>query len=87
MSMHATMRLTADEFLVWAEAQPTGRYQLIAGEIIAMAPEKADHARSKGSAWAALKAAINVLACPAKPSSMAWPCVSTKPQFMSPMRW
>lgn len=58
MSMNATKRLTADEFLVWAQAQPTGRYQLIAGEIIAMAPEKADHARSKFSACAALQAAI-----------------------------
>jgi Uma2 family endonuclease len=51
-------RTTADEFLAWAEAQPQGRYELVSGEIFAMAPKKADHARSKYSACAALKAAI-----------------------------
>lgn len=58
MSTPAAKRLTADEFLTWAEAQPTGRYELIDGEIIAMAPEKADHARAKFRTCSALQAAI-----------------------------
>lgn len=49
---------TADEFLVWAEAQPKGRFELFAGEIVAMAPERADHARLKASSWSVLQKAI-----------------------------
>jgi Uma2 family endonuclease len=58
MSTHAAKRLTADEFLAWAEVQPQGRYELFAGEIVAMAPERADHARTKAAVWAALKSSI-----------------------------
>ena len=28
------------EFLTWAEAQPQGRYELVDGKIVAMAPER-----------------------------------------------
>ena len=58
MSTPATKKLTAAEFIDWAMAQPKGRYELFAGEVIAMAPEKADHARLKAAAWSALKSAI-----------------------------
>jgi Uma2 family endonuclease len=58
MSTHAAKRLTADEFLAWAEVQPNGRYELFGGEVVAMAPEKADHARTKFRVCAALQAAI-----------------------------
>ncbi len=64
MSKPAAKRTTADEFLTWAEAQPKGRYELVAGEILAMVPEKADHARTKASVWAALKAAIGRAGAP-----------------------
>lgn len=41
-------RFTADAFLAWALAQPSGaRYELISGEAIAMAPERAGHALVK----------------------------------------
>ena len=33
---------TADEFIAWAIEQPRGRYELVAGEIVAMAPERID---------------------------------------------
>jgi len=38
--------MTVDQFLGWAMAQPDGaRYELMAGEVVAMAPERAAHAR------------------------------------------
>ena len=49
--------MTVDEFLAWAEGRP-GRYELFRGEVIAMAPETADHADVKGAIYAALRSAI-----------------------------
>ena len=41
-------RMTADEFIAWAMERPDGeRYELVAGEVVAMAPERVAHARSK----------------------------------------
>ncbi len=50
--------MTADEFLTWAEAQERGRFELIAGEVVAMAPEIGDHVRAKLAFAIALKEAI-----------------------------
>lgn len=36
-------RMTVDEFIPWAMAQPAGRYELVGGEVFAMAPERARH--------------------------------------------
>jgi Uma2 family endonuclease len=36
-------RMTVAEFLAWASAQPRGRYELVRGEVVAMAPERARH--------------------------------------------
>jgi Uma2 family endonuclease len=48
MSASATNRMTADEFIVWAMQQPEGqRYELVAGEVVAMAPERVAHGRTK----------------------------------------
>ena len=64
---------TADEFIAWAEAQPTGRFELFNGEIVAMASERVNHARAKSSAWLALRLAIAArgLDCEALPDGMA----------------
>jgi Uma2 family endonuclease len=35
--------MNVQEFLAWAAAQPRGRYELVGGEIVAMAPERALH--------------------------------------------
>jgi Uma2 family endonuclease len=64
MATQSAKRMTAGDFLAWAETQPQGRYELVSGEVFAMAPEKADQARSKGAAWAALKAAIKRAGAP-----------------------
>ena len=39
--------MTIPEFLNWAQKQPRGRYELVRGEVIAMAPERARHALTK----------------------------------------
>ena len=39
--------LTADEFIAWALEQPTGRFELDNGVVVAMAPERASHAVAK----------------------------------------
>ena len=51
-------RLKVPEFLAWAEAQPKGRYELVRGEIVAMAPERARHNVVKGNAFLAFREAV-----------------------------
>jgi Uma2 family endonuclease len=66
-------RMTVDQFLSWAMAQPDGpRYELVAGEVVAMAPERAVHARRKARIWRALSDAIGAagLPCEALPDGM-----------------
>ncbi len=50
--------MTLDAFRRWAAAQPPGRFELEAGEVVAMAPERAAHVRAKLRAWATLRDAI-----------------------------
>jgi Uma2 family endonuclease len=65
--------LTADEFIAWALDQPTGRFELDNGVVVAMAPERASHAIAKGNAFVALRNAIGArgLACQAFPDGMS----------------
>lgn len=49
--------LTSDEFIDWARGQP-GRYELVAGRIVAMAPERTRHNLVKAEVWSALKGAV-----------------------------
>ena len=59
MSDLAPKRMTAEEFIAWAMTRPEGEhYELVAGEIVAMAPEKADHVRTKSRIWRLLADAI-----------------------------
>lgn len=66
-------RMTVDEFLRWATAQPDGkRYELVAGQVVAMAPERAVHARRKALIWLALRDGIAAagVPCEALPDGM-----------------
>lgn len=66
--------MTADAFIVWAMQQPEGlRYELVAGEVVAMAPERAGHARTKARIYEAMAQAIPAaeLPCEAFPDGMA----------------
>jgi len=48
VSEPARQRMTSDEFIAWAMEQPeTCRYELIAGEVVTMAPERSAHALTK----------------------------------------
>ena len=75
MSEPARQRMTSDEFIAWAMEQPeTCRYELIAGEVVPMAPERSAHAssqrRTSRAAW--LRGSKRMLDCQAKPRT-AWP--------------
>jgi Uma2 family endonuclease len=66
--------MTADEFIAWAVQQPEGqRYELVAGEVVGMAPERAGHARTKGRTYESLGQAIRAagVPCEAYPDGMS----------------
>lgn len=65
--------LTADEFIAWAMEQPTGRFELDDGVVVAMAPERVRHSRAKAAVWLALRTAVNArgLACEALPDGVS----------------
>jgi Uma2 family endonuclease len=64
--------MTVDEFLVWAERQTAGRYELVDGAVHAMTPERAVHAEIKGAVYIALVTGIRScgLPCHALPDGM-----------------
>lgn len=57
-------RMTVDAFLDWAERQPGGRYELVDGEVWAMASETVLHVRVKSRAFAALDRAVEASGLP-----------------------
>lgn len=74
MSERAHAPMTSDAFIAWAMEQPDGeRYELVAGEIVAMAPERSAHALTKGQAFRRFAEAIETagLSCTAYPDGMA----------------
>ena len=50
--------MTVPEFLAWASAQPRGRYELVRGEVVAMAPERVRHNLVKLAVARSLSAAV-----------------------------
>jgi Uma2 family endonuclease len=57
-------RLTVSAFQAWAETQARGRFELLDGEVVAMAPERIAHVRAKSACWLALRAAIAAAGVP-----------------------
>jgi len=57
---------TADEFITWALEQPTGRFELDNGIVVAMAPERASHNQAKLNVAIALRGAIGERGLPCK---------------------
>ncbi|MBC8050277.1 MAG: Uma2 family endonuclease [Chitinophagales bacterium] len=49
--------MTVDEFLDWAAERP-GRHELVNGEVVSMAPERARHALIKAAVYTALNNAV-----------------------------
>jgi Uma2 family endonuclease len=74
MSQPARKRMTSEVFIAWAMAQPEGcRYELVAGEVVAMSPERVAHNEAKGNVYLALRRAIEErgLPCQAYTDGMA----------------
>ena len=73
MEQPRQIRLTADEFIAWALEQPTGRYELDNGVVVAMAPERVSHGIAKLNAAIGLYNAIGArgLACRVLPDGMS----------------
>jgi Uma2 family endonuclease len=69
MEQPKQIEFTADEFIAWALEQPTGRFELDNGVVVAMTPERVNHGRAKAQAWLALRLAIAArgLGCEALP--------------------
>ena len=57
---------TADEFIAWALEQPSGRFELDNGIVVAMAPERASHNQAKLNAAIALRGAIGARNLPCR---------------------
>jgi Uma2 family endonuclease len=64
--------LVVKDFLEWAKKQPTGRYELVRGEVIAMTPERARHSLTKHEVAQTLKEAVRKagLSCTVFPDGM-----------------
>jgi Uma2 family endonuclease len=58
MNVSHLKRMTADEFVLWAERRETERYELIDGMVVQMNAERVIHARVKLELALALKAAF-----------------------------
>lgn len=63
MSAVAKPKMTAEEFVVWAEAQQ-GRYELVDGEVLAQASERVAHAKTKLAVAVALMDAVRRAGAP-----------------------
>jgi len=70
---HLPNQLTKAEYYAWALAQPRGRFELHAGEVLAMAPERVRHAQAKGRAYRLLADAIarSAVPCEALPDGVS----------------
>lgn len=64
-------RMSVDEYLAWSEDNP-GRYELVQGEVYAVAAEQARHARTRVAVFDALRSAVRSagVACEAMPDGM-----------------
>lgn len=56
--------MSADAFLDWERDAPEGRFELVGGEVVAMAPERAGHGRTKLRTTNALDVAIRAARLP-----------------------
>ena len=88
MTAPARRRMTSDEFIAWAMEQPDGeRYELVAGEVVAMSPERLSHSRVKHRIARLLEDAIAAagLRCEALPDGVR--SRSTTTRSTSRTRW
>lgn len=58
MTLQQKIRMTVADYLDWAIRQPSGRFELVDGEPVRMAPERARHNKVKGRVFRALDDAV-----------------------------
>jgi Uma2 family endonuclease len=65
-SIAALPRMTVEEFVLWSERQPSGKYELVDGYVVVvrMQSERITHTRAKGEIWLALRTAIRAAGVP-----------------------
>lgn len=56
--------LSREAYHAWAEAQPRGRFELVDGVVVEMAPERVAHSRTKALAWLLLREALAAAKAP-----------------------
>lgn len=66
------LKMSREEYRRWALEQPSGRFERVDGQVVAMAPERAAHAKTKARIWRALDDAVAVegLTCEVYPDGM-----------------
>jgi len=64
MTLKPEPTMTVEAFLDWSQRQPSGKFELVDGVVVAMAPEQVRHARTKFATVAALKAATAAAGLP-----------------------
>jgi Uma2 family endonuclease len=62
----ALPRMTVEEFVLWSEQQPSGKYELVDGYVVVvrMQSEKIAHTRAKGAIYVALHNAVRAASAP-----------------------
>lgn len=63
-SPETELRMSREEYRAWAEAQPKGRFERDDGTVVAMAPERSNHARRKALVWLAPRQAVAIAGLP-----------------------
>lgn len=65
-------RMSRQDYRAWLDQQPNGRFERIQGVVVAMAPERAEHALCKARIWGALDRAVRSagLPCEVYPDGM-----------------
>ena len=58
MNVVLPQRINVDQFLAWAEQQSEGRYELVGGKVVMMAPERIRHVRTKARIYSVLAEAV-----------------------------
>jgi Uma2 family endonuclease len=56
--------MTREEYRRWVEAQPRGHFERVEGRVVAMAPERSEHAEIKGGVYRALWRAVSAAGLP-----------------------
>ncbi len=59
----ALKRMTVRDYLAWAEQQPSGRTELVEGQVVAMNAQRIEHVEAKFEVLKALKDAVRGKGC------------------------